>query len=152
MSTTESQAKKKKISMVLSQTKLDILYHRQSKYVLYSIVSFQSMPKYVIPPKTDKYPNNYRLSERDPLWNKSQGNYNSTFMQNIHIYSMYTHDYHYSFHPLDEYYRVSPVLGVILIKGNKDDNYTTIYCTPICTGVILVIMASKANSNKHPLQ
>lgn len=36
------------------------------------------MPKYVIPPKTDKYPNNYRLSERDPLWNKSQGNQNST--------------------------------------------------------------------------
>ncbi|KAK7595440.1 hypothetical protein V9T40_013265 [Parthenolecanium corni] len=33
---------------------------------------YKSMPKYVIPPKTDKYPNNYRLSERDPLWNKSQ--------------------------------------------------------------------------------
>lgn len=31
------------------------------------------MPKYVLPPKTDMFPNNYRMCERDPLWQDTTG-------------------------------------------------------------------------------
>ncbi|XKL64863.1 hypothetical protein PGB90_004949 [Kerria lacca] len=31
---------------------------------------YKSMPRYILPPKIDKFPNNYRMCERDPLWTK----------------------------------------------------------------------------------
>ncbi|XP_065201390.1 rabphilin-3A isoform X2 [Planococcus citri] len=32
---------------------------------------YKSMPKYVLPPKTDMFPMNYRMCERDPLWSNT---------------------------------------------------------------------------------